>query len=173
MCLSHLGRGPLQQSCAEVQTVTTVDALQVECVRMCSYLYRRHHHVHGEHPRPSVCCTTLQVRDPDSKQFLMFYEAVAADGSRSIGLATSADGRSSWQRMPQPVLAAADAEQAWDAGSVGCPCVVPMSAGRWRLYYAGRASQHGPWEGIGVALGGAGGSSGCLLSFKRRTGAQQ
>lgn len=29
------------------------------------------------------------VRDIDTKQFLMFYEAVAADGGRSIGLAVS------------------------------------------------------------------------------------
>ena len=29
------------------------------------------------------------VRDIETKQFLMFYEAVAADGARSIGLAVS------------------------------------------------------------------------------------
>lgn len=115
------------------------------------------------------------MRDPDSKQFLMFYEAVAADGSRSIGLATSADGRSNWRRSPQPLVRTAEAAAAWDAGSVGAPCAVPMSGGRWRLYYAGRSQQQGPWEGIGVALGGVeeGGNSGVQLSFKRRTGKQQ
>eukprot|EP00775_Hariotina_reticulata_P008734 gene8734-8914_t len=107
------------------------------------------------------------VRDPDSKRFLMFYEAVAADGIRSIGVATSADGRSSWQRYPAPVLAPPDSPTAWDAGSVGTPCAVAMAAGKWRLYYAGRAQQHGPWEGVGVALGTVEPSSGAL-QFKRR-----
>jgi len=90
-----------------------------------------------------------QVRDPDSKQFLMFYEAVAADGVRSIGLATSADGKSGWQRLPAPVLGPADTPTAWDAGCVGAPCAVAMAAGKWRVYYAGRAQQQGPWEGVG------------------------
>lgn len=116
--------------------------------------------------------TPKQVRDPDSLQFLMFYEAVAADGSRSIGLATSQDGRSNWSRSPQPLLAPAQQEGAWDAASVGAPCAVPMSAGKWRLYYAGRAQQLGCWEGIGVALGGPpeGAAAFGQLSFKRRTG---
>lgn len=108
--------------------------------------------------------------DPDSRQFLMFYEAAAADGSRSIGLTTSQDGRGRWQRQSEPVLTVAQAG-AWDAGSVGAPCAVPMSAGRWRLYYAGREQAEGPWEGIGVALGGREeGSTTGPISFKRRTG---
>jgi hypothetical protein len=118
----------------------------------------------------------LQVRDPDSRQFLMFYEAVAADGSRSIGLATSSDGRSNWKRQLQPILQASDVAGAWDAGGVGAPCAVAMSEGKWRLYYAGRQQQQGPWEGIGVALGGPGDAAaggGGALSFKRRTGKKQ
>lgn len=104
----------------------------------------------------------------------MFYEAVAADGTRSIGLATSADGKKSWQQQPDPVLTASQTAGAWDAGSVGTPCAVAMSEGRWRLYYAGRAQQSGPWEGIGVALGSADAQSGRLqLSFKRRTGKKE
>jgi hypothetical protein len=113
----------------------------------------------------------LQVRDPDTLQFLMFYEAVAADGSRSIGLATSQDGRRGWQRYSEPVLTPSAQENAWDAGSVGAPCAVPMSAGKWRLYYAGREQQEGSWGGIGVALGGPeDGTLGGQLAFKRRTG---
>jgi hypothetical protein len=46
-----------------------------------------------------------------------------------------------------------------------------MSEGKWRLYYAGRQQQQGPWEGVGVALGGPG--DGAMLSFKRRTGKKQ
>jgi hypothetical protein len=119
----------------------------------------------------------LQVRDPDSRQFLMFYEAVSADGSRSIGLATSSDGRSNWRRCPQPILQPSDAADAWDAGGVGAPCAVAMSEGKWRLYYAGRQQQQGPWEGIGVALGGPGdgaaAAGGVALIFKRRMGKKQ
>lgn len=120
-----------------------------------------------------VCVCALQVPDPDTRQFLMFYEAVAADGSRSIGLATSKDGRSSWQRQAEPLLGPSQQAGAWDAGSVGAPCAVAMSAGRWRLYYSGRSQQLGPWEGIGVALGGPAGegaAAGGQLAFQRRTG---
>lgn len=134
----------------------------------------------SSHCLSNPCCAVLcdnktpQVPDPDSRQFLMFYEAVAADGSRSIGLATSQDGRGSWQRQPTPLLTPSQVQEGWDAGSVGAPCAVPMSAGRWRLYYAGRAQQEGPWEGIGVALGGR--EEGSLtgpLAFKRRTGRKE
>lgn len=116
----------------------------------------------------------FQVPDPDTRQFLMFYEAIAADGSRSIGLATSQDGRGSWQRQPAPLLTPSQLQEAWDGGSVGAPCAVPMSAGRWRLYYAGRGQREGPWEGIGVALGGR--EEGSLtgpMAFKRRTGRKE
>lgn len=39
------------------------------------------------------------VKDGDLKRYLMFYEAVAADGSRSIGLAASEDGIRGWKRL--------------------------------------------------------------------------
>lgn len=78
------------------------------------------------------------VRDIDTKQFFMFYEGVAADGTRSIGLAVSKDGLKGWKRYPQPILSASEEEGAWDSGAVGTPCAVSMAAGRWRLYYAGR-----------------------------------
>ncbi|KAF8059183.1 NDK1 [Scenedesmus sp. PABB004] len=112
------------------------------------------------------------VRDPDSKQYLMFYEAVGPDGARSIGLATSADGKAGWRRADAPALAPAAPRGAWDAGGVGAPCGVAMSGGRWRLYYAGRAAGAGPWQGIGVALGAAeaGAGGGVTIAFKRRTG---
>ena len=119
----------------------------------------------------ALCCLGWQVRDVDSKRYLMFYEGVAADGTRSIGMATSKDGRS-WQRCPEPVLQPNPEAGAWDAGGVGAPSAVSMSAGRWRLYYAGRAETHGAWEGIGLALSvvetGSGGVAGQGLSFRRR-----
>lgn len=92
------------------------------------------------------------IRDIDSKKFFMFYEAVAADGGRSIGLAISNDGKSGWQRHPAPVLEGTGEAAAWDAGAVGCPCAVSMAGGKWRLYYAGRQQrQGGAWRGIGLA----------------------
>lgn len=33
------------------------------------------------------------------RRHLMFYEAVAEDDTRSIGLAVSQDGRTGWQRL--------------------------------------------------------------------------
>eukprot|EP00887_Chlorella_sp_A99_P007636 scaffold20.g7636.t1 len=93
------------------------------------------------------------VRDLDSKRYFMFYESVAADGRRAIGLAVSADGLRAWQRCPAPVLEASSEPGAWDGGAVGTPWAVSMAEGRWRLYYAGRRGAHGGgWEGIGLAL---------------------
>ncbi|KAL6779595.1 CGLD10 [Auxenochlorella protothecoides x Auxenochlorella symbiontica] len=93
------------------------------------------------------------VQDLDSRAFFMFYEAVAADNTRSIGLAVSPNGLGDWQRAPDPILRAGG-EGAWDEGGVGAPWPVSMAAGRWRLYYAGRRAgrQGGAWEGVGCAL---------------------
>jgi hypothetical protein len=120
-------------------------------------------------PRPAP---THKVVDPDRKRFLMFYEAVAADGTRSIGVASSPDGRGKWARAPAPLLAPSGTPGAWDAGGVGAPCAVPMAAGRWRLYYAGRSAPGpGPWEGIGIALSQGDGGDPLAEPFKRRSGA--
>lgn len=92
------------------------------------------------------------VRDIDSKQYFMFYEAVAADGTRSIGLAVSADGLKGWRRCPAPVLTGSGVEGTWDAADVGCPWAVSMAGGNWRLYYSGRPQRGtGGWRGIGLA----------------------
>lgn len=96
--------------------------------------------------------TRCVVRDIDTKQYLMFYEGVAADGTRSIGLAVSKDGLKGWARCPEPVLAGSGAAGAWDQGDVGCPWAVSMAGGRWRLYYSGRQQcGGGGWRGIGMA----------------------
>lgn len=58
-------------------------------------------------------------------RWVMFYEGVARDNSRSIGMAVSADGRD-WRRLPRPVLEAGP-PGAWDSGGVGAPCAVPMA----------------------------------------------
>ena len=39
------------------------------------------------------------VKDGELQRYLMFYEAAAADGTRSIGLAASQDGISGWERL--------------------------------------------------------------------------
>eukprot|EP00892_Ulva_mutabilis_P004235 jgi/Ulvmu1/2183/UM013_0028.1 len=107
------------------------------------------------------------VRDLDSRQYFMFYEGFSADGRRSIGVAVSEDGRGGWQRHEEPVLRAGEGE-AWDAAEVGAPCAVAMAAGKWRLYYAGRAAD-GVWGGIGVALSEDGQTwHGAPTKFRRR-----
>ncbi len=111
------------------------------------------------------------TRDPDTGRYLLFYEAVAPDSSRTIGLAVSKDGLSGWERLDTPVLAPSEEEGAWDAGAVGAPCAVCMSGGRWRLYYGGRCGSEGPWGGIGLALSVVDATrDGVPLQFKRRTG---
>lgn len=107
------------------------------------------------------------VRDAESRQFLMFYEAFAADGRRSIGVAVSEDGLRNWERHSEPVLGAG-AAGAWDGVEVGAPCAVAMAEGRWRLYYSGRGDD-GVWGGVGVALSEDGQSwNGAPTKFKRR-----
>ncbi|WPT17716.1 hypothetical protein PSENEW3_00005718 [Picochlorum sp. SENEW3] len=94
------------------------------------------------------------VRDIDTKQYFMFYEGVCrAKKRRSIGMAVSKDGISSWKRCDAPILEASEDDECWDSGSVGTPWAVSMAKGRWRLYYSGSDKAHGSsWNGIGVAL---------------------
>ena len=93
------------------------------------------------------------VRDIDSKQYFMFYEAFCrSTNRRSIGLAVSTDGVNDWKRLDKPVLEGS--VDGWDSGSVGTPWAVSMAKGRWRLYYAGMSKEDvgGAWSGIGVAM---------------------
>lgn len=92
------------------------------------------------------------VRDLDTRNYYMFYEAVDKAGRRCVGVATSSDGLHDWQRHPEPVLHASGESNAWDSGGVGSPCAVSMAGGRWRLYYAGKREADSAWRGIGVAL---------------------
>lgn len=112
------------------------------------------------------------VKDIDTKKYFMFYEGVAADGRRSIGVAVSDDGIGGWKRHSEPILEASNESGAWDCGSVGTPWAVSMAQGRWRLYYSGRAEPtNGAWRGIGLALSeadGRTGSNGAPVVFKRR-----
>lgn len=95
------------------------------------------------------------VRDIDSKQYFMFYEAFCrSTNRRSIGLAVSEDGIKDWKRLDRPVLDRSVDPACWDSGSVGTPWAVSMAKGRWRLYYAGTPEDMvgGAWSGIGVAM---------------------
>ena len=56
----------------------------------------------------------------------MYYEAVAADNKRSIGMAVSQDGVKDWRRLGRPVLEAGQ-PGSWDAGGVCSPSVVSMA----------------------------------------------
>jgi hypothetical protein len=119
--------------------------------------------------------TRCVVRDIDTKKYFMFYEGIAEDGRRSIGVAISDDGLQNWKRQPEPVLTSRNDDQEengesrWDSGSVGTPCAVSMAKGKWRLYYSGRrTATSGPWEGIGLALSEDDGQPG-QLKFKRRS----
>lgn len=44
------------------------------------------------------------IKDGQLQRYLMFYESVAADGSRSIGLAASQDGVRGWKRLERCTL---------------------------------------------------------------------
>jgi len=83
-------------------------------------------------------------------ELLMFYEAVDAARSHTIGLARSADGLS-WERIGAgPVFSPSAEPGAWDGVAVARPWVVPMDDGSARLYYVGRGAE-GAVQRIGMA----------------------
>jgi len=86
-----------------------------------------------------------------AKSWLMFFEAVAADGRRCIRTATSSDGWSWAEVAGAEALAAGDAG-AWDAGGVGSPCALPEPGGGWRLYYEGHGAEGTTPAGVGMAV---------------------
>ncbi|XP_058096373.1 uncharacterized protein LOC131242035 [Magnolia sinica] len=98
--------------------------------------------------------------------YVMAYEAVAADGQRSIGLVESPDGLKSWKRIHDgAVLLPLMEEDGWDNKGVGSPCLVPMDGDdEWRLYYRGMCKEGR--TGIGMAVSEGGGT----WSFKRWAG---
>ncbi len=65
----------------------------------------------------------------------MFYEAVAENDTRSIGVAVSKDGLKNWTCLDAPVLTAS-ANASWDSGAVGAPCAVSME-GEGFAYFCG------------------------------------
>ena len=69
-------------------------------------------------------------------RWIMFYEAVASDDTRSISMAVSKDGLKDWARLGRPVLEAGQ-PGSWDAGGVCSPSAVSM-AGQKLLQQAGQ-----------------------------------
>ncbi|KAL4197918.1 hypothetical protein AMTRI_Chr04g253530 [Amborella trichopoda] len=98
--------------------------------------------------------------------YVMVYEGLKADGSRSIGLAESPDGLKDWRRCSEGVvvLGPSAEKDRWDNGGVGSPSVVRMDGGNeWRLYYRGFGKVGR--SGIGMAVSDDG-----LKTFKRWKG---
>eukprot|EP00899_Mesostigma_viride_P029135 jgi/Mesvir1/9406/Mv01510-RA.1 len=98
-----------------------------------------------------ACCV---LPDPTGKTWLMYYEGLAADGVRGIGLATSTDGVTWARQLDKPVLGRG-APGSFDEWGQGSPCLVPMGRDSCRLYYTGysRAEAGGRAlaSGIGMA----------------------
>ena len=60
----------------------------------------RKDHSHTEDSLPAFLQRPCPfVQDGELQRYLMFYEAIGADGRRSIGLAASEDGIRGWQRL--------------------------------------------------------------------------
>eukprot|EP01018_Ginkgo_biloba_P038361 Gb_08723 [translate_table: standard] len=91
------------------------------------------------------------ISNQQSNGYLMIYEGVAMDGTRSIGLAESSDGLKKWERCQnEPVFGPVSSPNAWDCKGVGSPCLVQMDDDEWRLYYQGVGM--GGKTGIGLAV---------------------
>ena len=79
----------------------------------------------------------------ENRQYKMWYWGGAAFPATSIGYATSPDGVTWTKPVGNPVLSAGTS--AWEAGSVGLPCVMAVPGG-YRMWYAGATTsmQYGP-----------------------------
>ncbi len=72
-------------------------------------------------------------------RFVMVYEGNSADRYIGLGLAWSRDGLH-WEKDPAGmVFGPTRGTGRWDSRAVGCPCLVPMEDGSWRMYYMGAA----------------------------------
>ncbi|KAF7828028.1 Glycosyl hydrolase [Senna tora] len=94
-------------------------------------------------------CVARNRRDGN---YVMAYEGVAADGSRSIGMAVSPDGLKEWVRLQDEAILKPSEKGCWDDKGVGSPYLVSMDndADDWRLYYRGVG--YGRRGGIGMAV---------------------
>ncbi|XP_057836294.1 uncharacterized protein LOC131046547 [Cryptomeria japonica] len=102
------------------------------------------------------------ISNQNGHGYMMIYEGVAADGTRSIGLARSSDGLKNWIRCQnEPVFRPATSSNSWDNRGVGSPCLVQMDENEWRLYYQGVGSAGR--SGIGLAIS----TDGSLTNFQR------
>ncbi|KAF5197943.1 Glycosyl hydrolase, five-bladed beta-propellor domain containing protein [Thalictrum thalictroides] len=107
------------------------------------------------------------IKSQKDGQYVMAYEGVAADGSRSIGLAVSRDGLKEWRKCGDgAVLKPSVEEDGWDNKYVGSPCLVEMDGkdNEWRLYYRGIGKEGK--TGIGLAVS----EEAEIKSFRRLTG---
>lgn len=94
-------------------------------------------------------CVARNRRDGN---YVMAYEGVAADGSRSIGMAVSPDGLKEWVRLQDEAILKPSDKGCWDDKGVGSPYLVSMDtdADDLRLYYRGVG--YGGRGGIGMAV---------------------
>ncbi|KAI4328476.1 hypothetical protein L6164_020828 [Bauhinia variegata] len=92
------------------------------------------------------------VRKRGNGNYVIAYEGIAADGSRSIGMAVSPDGLKEWVRLQDEAILKPSDKGCWDDMGVGSPCLVEMdtNADEWRLYYRGVGN--GGQGGIGMAV---------------------
>ncbi|PWA63776.1 Glycosyl hydrolase, five-bladed beta-propellor domain-containing protein [Artemisia annua] len=107
------------------------------------------------------------VKNKTDGGYVMVYEGVSVDGTRSIGLAQSLDGLKEWRRVEgEPILKQGEENGCWDDGGVGSPCLVHMEGEKdeWRLYYKG-IGQNGH-SGIGMAVS----EGNDVKNFRRWTG---
>jgi len=101
------------------------------------------------------CSRRCVIADPNTEGgYLMYVEGIDSAGRHSIGLYISPDGFK-WERTSdKPVLAGSDDEDAWDAGSIGSPWVVPINEeGSCRLYYSSGGDQGSSGIGMATSLG--------------------
>lgn len=82
-----------------------------------------------------------QVPETLNCRYVMFYEAIAEDDSRTISLAVSRDGSKAWKCLGKPVIRAGG-QGSWDAGGVGEPCAVSMEG---KAFEASTQTSDKPW----------------------------
>ncbi|XP_009603669.1 uncharacterized protein LOC107767450 [Nicotiana tabacum] len=108
------------------------------------------------------------VRNRKDGKYLMVYEGVDSNGSRSIGMAISSDGLKGWKRVQENAVLKKYEEERWDSEGVGSPYLVQMDGDdqdhEWRLYYRGIGKNGRTGIGMAVSQGNE------FQSFRRWTG---
>merc|ERR1712029_1331918 len=78
--------------------------------------------------------------EEEGKGWIMFYEGVSSEDGKHRILAAESDDLEEWKKLGL-VMDVGEADDAWDAQGVGCPHVIRLDDGSFRMYYTGESKK--------------------------------